>query len=101
MKAFLEEEMKQQGIDADLERQKEELLMYEDAKELNFFDKIHHKTGATPLHVSAAKGYTRVMRSVSGHLFLTTSFCCYISIRPGLIVLNSNAKGCCCKVAPT
>ena len=62
MKSYLEEEMKLQGIDAELERQKEELLMYEDAKDLKFYDKIHHKTGATPLHVSAAKGYTRVMK---------------------------------------
>ncbi len=54
--------MRRQGIDADYERKKEELIMYEDARDKNFEDKIHAKTGATPLHVSAAKGYTRVMK---------------------------------------
>jgi protein phosphatase 1 regulatory subunit 12B len=62
MKEFLDDEMKRQGIDADYERKKEELIMYEDARDKQFEDKIHAKTGATPLHVSAAKGYTRVMR---------------------------------------
>jgi len=62
MKELLEEEMRVQAIDATLEKQREELLMYEDAKEKNFMDKIHAKTGATPLHVSSAKGYTRVMK---------------------------------------
>ena len=62
MKSYLEEEMKRQSIDADYEKKREELIMYEDAKDLNFRDKTHPNTGATPLHVSAAKGYTRVMR---------------------------------------
>jgi hypothetical protein len=62
MREFLEDEMQRQSIDADYERKKEELIMYEDAKKMNFEDKIHSKTGATALHVSAAKGYTRVMR---------------------------------------
>ena len=62
MKNFLDEEMRIHQIDPDFEKQKEELIMYEDAKAMNFRDKIHQKTGATPLHVSAAKGYTRVMR---------------------------------------
>ncbi len=54
--------MKRQSIDPEFEKRKEELIMYEDAIEKNFKDKIHHKTGATPLHVSAAKGYSRVIR---------------------------------------
>jgi ankyrin repeat protein len=62
MRELLEEEMRSQAIDAAFEKQREELLMYEDAKEKNFMDKIHAKTGATPLHVSSAKGYTRVMK---------------------------------------
>ena len=62
MKEFLDDEMKRQNIDADYERKKEELLMYQDACEKKFEDKVHTKTGATPLHVSSAKGYTRVMR---------------------------------------
>lgn len=64
MKEFLEDEMRRQNIDADFERKKEELLMYEDARDKKFEDKVHAKTGATPLHVSAAKGYTRVMRFI-------------------------------------
>jgi protein phosphatase 1 regulatory subunit 12A len=59
---YVDDEMKRQNIDPDYERTREELIMYEDAKELNFRDKVHPKTGATPLHVSAAKGYTRVMK---------------------------------------
>lgn len=62
IKEFLDDEMKRQGIDADYERKKEELIMYEDARDKKFEDKVHSKTGATPLHVSAAKGYTRVMK---------------------------------------
>ena len=62
MKEFIEEEMTRQSIDADFEKRKEELIMYEDAVGLNFKDKIHTKTGATPLHVSAAKGYSRVIK---------------------------------------
>lgn len=62
MKEWLEEEMRNQAIDADYERKKEELIMYEDARLKCFEDKVQAKTGATALHVSAAKGYTRVMR---------------------------------------
>ncbi len=62
MKEFLEEEMRIQNIDAEYEKNKEELLMYEDARKMNFHDKTHSKTGATPLHVSAAKGYSRVIK---------------------------------------
>jgi hypothetical protein len=62
MKEFLDDEMKRQSIDADFEKRKEEMIMYEDAKEMNFLDKIHQKTGATALHVSAAKGYLRVIK---------------------------------------
>lgn len=62
IKEFLEDEMKRQSIDTEFEKRKEELMMYEDASEMNFSDKIHQKTGATPLHVSAAKGYSRVIR---------------------------------------
>jgi ankyrin repeat protein len=62
MKAFLDEQMRLQNIDAEYEKNKEELIMYEDVKEMKFHDKIHAKTGATPLHVSAAKGYSRVLK---------------------------------------
>jgi protein phosphatase 1 regulatory subunit 12A len=62
MKTYLEDEMKRQCIDAEYEKKREELIMYEDAKDITCRDKTHPNTGATPLHVSAAKGYTRVMR---------------------------------------
>lgn len=62
MKDFLDDEMQSQSIDADYERRKEELIMFEDAKKMRFEDKVQGKTGATALHVSAAKGYIRVMK---------------------------------------
>lgn len=62
IREYLEQEMKKQSIDAKYEKQKEELIMYEDAKQMNFKDKIHHKSGATPLHVSASKGYLGVLQ---------------------------------------
>lgn len=55
------------GIDCDEARNKEEIMMLEDAKEwLNGGDCVeplqpHPKTGATALHVAAAKGYIKVM----------------------------------------
>lgn len=64
MREYLEEEMRRRDIDADYEKRREEALMYEDAKEANFFDKVHNKTGATALHVSAAKGYLRVIKYI-------------------------------------
>jgi len=54
------------GIDCDEARNEEERMMLEDAKEwLNIGDVAdipHPKTGATALHVAAAKGYIKVMR---------------------------------------
>lgn len=54
------------GIDCDEARNEEERMMLEDAKEwLNSEDVAdipHPKTGATALHVAAAKGYIKVMR---------------------------------------
>ena len=61
MREYLEDEMRNQRIDTEYEKQKEELLMLEDAQKNEFKDKIHAKTGATPLHVAAAKGYLRVI----------------------------------------
>jgi ankyrin repeat protein len=62
MREYLDEEMRRKEIDVEFEKRREEALMYEDAKEANFFDKVHGKTGATALHVSAAKGYLRVIK---------------------------------------
>jgi protein phosphatase 1 regulatory subunit 12A len=54
------------GIDCDEARNKEERIMLEDAKEwLNsggIEETPHPKTGATALHIAAAKGYIKVMR---------------------------------------
>jgi hypothetical protein len=55
-----------QGIDCEESRHTEERLMLADARQwLNakvFGDMPHTKTGATALHVAAAKGYIKVIR---------------------------------------
>jgi len=54
------------GIDADQARNEEEEVMLRDANQwLNsgsFDDVPHPKTGATALHIAAAKGYIKVMK---------------------------------------
>lgn len=55
------------GIDCDAARNEEERTMLKDATEWlkaksSQVDEAHPKTGATPLHVAAAKGYTDVMK---------------------------------------
>ena len=55
------------GIDCAESRQTEERLMLEDARSwLNarsgVKEEAHAKTGATALHVAAAKGYMKVMK---------------------------------------
>ncbi len=61
MRDYLEEEMQAQNISSEFEKQKEELVMLEDAQKIDFKERVHTKTGATPLHVAAAKGYLRVI----------------------------------------
>lgn len=61
MKDYLEDEMRSQAINTEYEKQKEELMMWEDAQKIDFKERVHAKTGATPLHVAAAKGYLRVI----------------------------------------
>ena len=61
IKEYIDEEMRQQCIDTKYEKQKEELLMLEDAQKIDFKERVHAKTGATPLHVASAKGYLRVI----------------------------------------
>ncbi|XP_059141776.1 protein phosphatase 1 regulatory subunit 12A-like isoform X6 [Physella acuta] len=65
MEQLLQEEMKKQGIDAEAARCEEEERMLEDANKWlkdKTIDEIRHpKTGATALHVAAAKGYMKVM----------------------------------------
>ncbi|RXG58833.1 Protein phosphatase 1 regulatory subunit 12A [Armadillidium vulgare] len=66
MAKLLQEEMDKRGIDCDASRSREERRMLEDAQSwLNsgqLLDNPHPKTGATALHVAAAKGYMKVMR---------------------------------------
>lgn len=64
------------GVDADAARREEEETMLADANQLLKYDEVdgkhtinrlvedqrHPKTGATGLHVAAAKGYIKVMR---------------------------------------
>ena len=65
MEQMLQEEMGKLDIDADAARSEEENQMLEDAnKWLNnksVKEKRHQRTGATALHVAAAKGYMNVM----------------------------------------
>lgn len=53
------------GIDCDEARNKEERLMLKDAREWinsgKFKDSPHPTTGAMAIHVSAAKGYIKVL----------------------------------------
>ncbi|XP_076348139.1 protein phosphatase 1 regulatory subunit 12B-like isoform X1 [Tachypleus tridentatus] len=66
MEELLQAEIDKLGIDCDAARTEEERLMLQDAQDFlvknqNFNDKIHPKTGATALHVAAAKGYIKVL----------------------------------------
>ncbi|KAJ7331825.1 hypothetical protein JRQ81_014005 [Phrynocephalus forsythii] len=66
MKDLLLEQVKKQGLDLDQARKAEEQQMLQDARQwLNrgkIEDKKQPRTGATALHVAAAKGYSEVMR---------------------------------------
>ncbi|XP_052670924.1 protein phosphatase 1 regulatory subunit 12B isoform X3 [Harpia harpyja] len=66
MKDLLLEQVKKQGVDLDLARKEEEQQMLQDARQwLNsgrIEDVKQPRTGATALHVAAAKGYSEVMR---------------------------------------
>ncbi|KAL5010444.1 hypothetical protein ScPMuIL_012749 [Solemya velum] len=75
MERLLQDIMTKQGVDADAARREEEETMLADANQLLKYDapdgspminclveeQRHPKTGATGLHVSAAKGYIKVM----------------------------------------
>ncbi|XP_025067164.1 protein phosphatase 1 regulatory subunit 12B isoform X7 [Alligator sinensis] len=66
MKDLLLEQVKKQGLDLDLARKEEEQQMLQDARQWLNSGKIkvvkQSRTGATALHVAAAKGYSEVMR---------------------------------------
>lgn len=66
MEEMLQEEINRQGINCADSRNAEERMMLADARQWvnarNCGDLPHGKTGATALHVAAAKGYIKVMR---------------------------------------
>ncbi|XP_014114436.1 PREDICTED: protein phosphatase 1 regulatory subunit 12B isoform X4 [Pseudopodoces humilis] len=66
MKDLLLEQVKKQGVDLELSRKEEEQQMLQDARQWLNSGKIEDikqpRTGATALHVAAAKGYSEVMR---------------------------------------
>ncbi|XP_039185332.1 protein phosphatase 1 regulatory subunit 12B isoform X4 [Crotalus tigris] len=66
MKDLLLEQVKKQGVDLDQARKAEEQQMLQDARQwLNrrkIEERKHPRTGATALHVAAAKDYCEVMR---------------------------------------
>ncbi|KAM4759585.1 protein phosphatase 1 regulatory subunit 12B isoform 5-T5 [Cyanocitta cristata] len=66
MKDLLLEQVKKQGVDLDLSRKEEEQQMLQDARQWLNSGRIEDikqpRTGATALHVAAAKGYSEVMR---------------------------------------
>ncbi|CAH1724507.1 unnamed protein product [Aphis gossypii] len=65
MRKLLEQHLRDIGIDCDEARNKEERLMLRDAREWistgKFKDSPHATTGAMAIHVSAAKGYIKVL----------------------------------------
>lgn len=66
MADLLQKFINEYGIDCDEARQQEEKIMLSDAKkwlrsDASEADRPHPKTGATALHVAAAKGYTKVL----------------------------------------
>ncbi|XP_053117146.1 protein phosphatase 1 regulatory subunit 12C isoform X4 [Hemicordylus capensis] len=66
MEALLRSEIGKRGVDVEVAKREEEEVMLRDARQwLNagkISDEPHPKTGATALHVAAAKGYVEVMR---------------------------------------
>ncbi|XP_008116678.1 protein phosphatase 1 regulatory subunit 12C isoform X2 [Anolis carolinensis] len=66
MEALLRSEIGKRGVDVEVAKREEEEIMLRDARQwLNagkISDESHPKTGATALHVAAAKGYIEVMR---------------------------------------
>lgn len=66
MKDLLLEQVKKQGVDLEQSRQEEEQQMLQDARQWlnsgNIEDVRQARSGATALHVAAAKGYSEVLR---------------------------------------
>lgn len=69
MKKLIQSEIDEQGIDPEEARNEEKSLMLKDAEQWlanksSLVDDPNPKTGATPLHVAAAKGYLDVIKIV-------------------------------------
>nr|CAH7741538.1 unnamed protein product [Callosobruchus chinensis] len=70
MEELLKQEIHNRGIDCEAARTEEETAMLRDAKEwlsagaAHLVNAAHPTTGATALHVAAAKGYADVMRAL-------------------------------------
>ncbi|XP_068097354.1 protein phosphatase 1 regulatory subunit 12C isoform X9 [Hyperolius riggenbachi] len=66
METLLRAEIEKRGIDIDVAKREEEEVMLQDARQWLNAGKLedirHPKTGASALHVAAAKGYIEVMR---------------------------------------
>ncbi|XP_018420692.1 PREDICTED: protein phosphatase 1 regulatory subunit 12A-like [Nanorana parkeri] len=66
MEKLMKSEVKKQGVDIEAAKREEEELMLRDARRWLNNGKIddirHPTTGASPLHVAAAKGYAEVIR---------------------------------------
>ncbi|XP_058053385.1 protein phosphatase 1 regulatory subunit 12B isoform X2 [Anopheles bellator] len=67
MEDMIQHHNEEQGIDCEEARQAEERIMLSDATrwlrtDSNDCDKVHPKTGATAIHVAAAKGYNHVLK---------------------------------------
>lgn len=67
MHVLLEKHLIEQGIDCNEARQSEEKMMLRDAEcwlrnDASEADRTHPRTGATALHVAAAKGYNKVLK---------------------------------------
>ncbi|XP_055928806.1 protein phosphatase 1 regulatory subunit 12A-like isoform X1 [Argiope bruennichi] len=67
MEEYLSDVLDEKEIDCDEARSEEERIMLEDARliaagAVDANDRIHPRTGATPLHVAAAKGYIEVIK---------------------------------------
>lgn len=79
MMDFMQKVMTEHNIDCEKARQAEEQLMLSDAKkwlrsDASEVDRPHPKTGATALHVAAAKGYTKVWSVAFLHFFFLIIF---------------------------
>jgi protein phosphatase 1 regulatory subunit 12A len=65
MEELLQKEINLQSVNCEEARNREEQCMLDDARDWKnsgkVGDKPHHKTGATALHVAAAKGYVKVI----------------------------------------